>query len=163
MSLGLPVHLVPHHVRRGISNAAHTVALVCLVGAFFIVLSVQAEFPSTLLWPGLIALAIMLIALWQVEYYGSIFSCVAYLIVGAACIYWIAIIALNEYPGEQTPDNYVLSMAKVALIMVGGAGITIVAGIAWSLAGFLLGSATTALAVWQSGFEQQPDFTAIGA
>ena len=57
MSLGLPVHLVPHHVRRAYAKAAHVVALVCILIACVSIVAIQAQLPDRIIWPALIAFA----------------------------------------------------------------------------------------------------------
>jgi len=163
MSLGLPVHLVPHHVRRGITRAAHVVALVCILSGTLVTVSLQSQLPSRVLWPALIAFCIMLAALWFVDRQPSLFSSVLYLVVGTLCVYWITLIAMTQFPGEERSDTFVLSMARVAVIMVGGVGASALSGILWSVCGFVLAGLATALASWQTGGGFMFDITAIAA
>src|SRR3954471_12546838 len=138
MSLGLPGHLVPFHVRRGLSRAAHVVALVCILSGTLVSVSLQSQLPNRVLWPALIAFGVMLAALWFVDRTPTMASSVVYLAVGTVCVYWITLIAMTQFPGETRSDTFVLSMAKVALIMVGGAGVSTLSGILWALSGFAL-------------------------
>ena len=163
MSLGLPVHLVPHHIRRGLSRAAHTVALVCIIAGILITLSLQSQLPSAVLWPVVLAFGIMLAVLWWADRNRTPFHSGTYLIVGAACVYWITLIAMTEFPGAALSDTFVLSMAKVALIMVGGSGKGTASAIVWGTGGFALAGIATALAVWQTGAAWVFDPTAIAA
>lgn len=163
MSLGLPVHLVPHHVRRGLARAAHVVALVCIVSGVIVVVSLQSRLPNRVLWPALIAFGVMLAALWFVDRNRTVLSSLLYLAVGSVCVYWITLIAMTQFPGETRSDTFVLSMARVAVIMVGGAGVSTLSGILWSSAGFALAGAATALASWQTGGGFMFDATAIAA
>lgn len=125
----------------------HMVALVCIVSGVFVVIALQAAFPSSVLWPGLIAFAIMGAVLWQADLHRTSVFSVAYLLVGAACVFWISAVALSEFPGHATSDTFVLSMAKVALIMVGGSGTTMLSTLAWATSGLVAAGVATAVAV----------------
>ena len=163
MSLGLPVHLVPHHVRRASAKAAHVVALVCILIASFAIVAIQAALPSRILWPALIAFAVMIAALWQLDRHRTPFYSSAYLAVGGASLYWVSVVAMSEFPGANLSDNFILSMAKVALIMVGGAGVRTISAIAWSVAGFLVAGVVTFVAARQTDSVFLFDGTAIAA
>ena len=163
MTLGLPVHLVPHHVMRASARAAHTVALVCLLVAIFIVFALQSAIPTLLLWPALIAFAVMLAALWLLDRRTTYFYCVAYLLLGGLSVFWVSIVALSEFPATTTTDNFVLSMAKVALVMVGGVGVRAVSAISWSAAGLLTAEVATFVAARQTGAHFVFDATPVAA
>jgi signal transduction histidine kinase len=163
VSLGLPVHLVPHHVRRAYAKAAHVVALVCILIAVFSILAIQAQLPERILWPALIAFGVMLAALWQLDRHRTVFYSAAYLVVGGACLFWVNIVAMSEFPGASQSDNFILSMGKVALIMVGGAGVRTSSAIAWSAAGLSVSGVVTFIAVRQTDSELVVDSTALTA
>ena len=163
MSLGLPGHLVPLHVRRGLSRAAHVVALVCIVSAMLVTVSLQSQLPNRVLWPALVAFGIMLAALWFLDRNPTVFSSLLYLSITSGCVYWITLIAMTQFPGEERSDTFVLSMAKVAVFMVGGVGVGTLNGIAWTLSGFALAGIATALGSWQTGGGFVFDLTAIAA
>lgn len=127
------------------------VALVCIIVGVFVVIALQSAFPERVLWPGLIAFAIMAVTLWQLDLHRTPLYSAAYLLVGAACVFWISIVALSEFPGKASSDTFVLSMAKVALIMVGGSSHRAVSAIAWSGSGLVLAGVATAIAVRQTG------------
>ena len=163
MSLGLPAHLVPHHVRRAYAKAAHVVALVCILIACATIAAIQAQLPDLILWPALIAYAVMLVALWQLDRHRTVFCNAAYLAVGGACLYWVSVVAMSEFPGAELSDTFVLSMGKVALIMVGGAGVRTRSAIAWSAGGLVVAGVATFIAARQTGSEVIVDSTALSA
>ena len=163
MSLGLPVHLVPHHVRRAYAKAAHVVALVCILIACATVLAIQAQLPDRILWPALVAFAVMLAALWQLDRHRTPFYNAAYLVVGGACVYWVSIVAMSEFPGASQSDNFILSMGKVSLVMVGGAGVRTSSAIAWSAGGLIVSGIATVIAVAQTNSLFVVDSTALTA
>ena len=163
MSLGLPVHLVPHHVRRAYAKAAHVVALVCILTAVFAITAIQSELPDRILWPALVAFGVMLVALWQLDRHRTAFYSAAYLVVGGACVYWVSIVAMSEFPGASMSDNFILSMGKVALIMVGGAGVRTISAIGWSAGGLTVAGLATLIAVRQTDSVFVIDSTALTA
>ena len=158
MSLGLPIHLVPHHIRRASSKGAHMVALVCILVGIFGVAALQVQLPDRLLWPALIAFGVMLVALWLVDGHRTPFYSAAYLVVGAACVYWVSIVAMSEFPGRPVSDNFIVSMAKVALVMVGGAGLRTSVAVLWSFGGL----AAAGLATWIAARQTDSFFTLDG-
>ena len=163
MTLGLPIHLVPYHVRRASARAAHTAALVCLLVATLIVLALQSARPGLLLWPALMAFGVMLAALWLLDRRRTAFYCVAYLLLGGISMFWVGVVALSEFPTTTTTDNFVLSMGKAALVMVGGVGLRAVSAISWSAAGLLTAEVATFIAARQTGALYVFDATPIAA
>ena len=163
MSLGLPIHLVPHHIRRAVSKAAHMVALVCILVAMFGVAALQSALTDRVLWPAIVALAVMLVALWQLDRHRTPFFNGAYLVVGGACVYWVSIVAMSEFPGRPLSDTFILSMTKVALVMVGGAGVRSITAILWSAAGGLTAGLATFIATRQTDSIFVLDGTPIAA
>lgn len=163
MTLGLPVHLVPHHVARASARAAHTAALVCLLVAIFSVFALQSALPARLLWPALIAFGVMIAALWLLDRHRTTFYCVAYLLLGGISVFWASIVVLSEFPTTATTDNFVLSMGKAALVMVGGVGLRAVSAISWSAAGLLTAEVATFIAARQTGALFVLDATPVAA
>ena len=141
------MHLVPYHVRRASARAAHVVALVCLSVAAFTILSLQSDQPDHIYWPALIPIGILGFMLWLVDENRTAFVTVTYLLVGSVCVYWVCVVAMTQLPGKPVSDNFVLSLVKVALVMVGGSGISLVSAIAWSAAGLVVAGCSTAVAV----------------
>jgi signal transduction histidine kinase len=161
MSLGLPGHLAPHSESRAFARASHVIALVCLIAAELLLLGLQQARPGTILWPSMIALVPMVAALWFVERHNTWFFSVAYLIVGAASMYWFVLAGTSQFPGEATTDSYALTLPKIALIMVGGSGLGAWRVIGWSTVGLLAGEGATLLAAAQTGAQAVPDITAL--
>ena len=162
MSLGLPGHLAPHSESRAFARASHVIAFVCLVGAALLVTTLQQASPGIILWPALVALVPIFIVLWLVERYRSWFFSVTYLIVGAASLHWFVLAGTSQFPGEATTDSFALTLPKVALIFVGGAGLGVWRMIAWSTAGLVAGELATVGAALQTGAQVVPDITALG-
>jgi hypothetical protein len=161
MSMGLPAHLVPYHLRRAFARSAGLVALVCLIIAFLFVLALQADLPELSLWPALIAIAIMAGALLLMDYVRTVQGVVAYIVVGTACIFWVAAVAAAGAPAGTHIDMFVLSLMRIALIMVGGSANRTGSGVALSAAGLALSGAAIWIAIRQLGGTFEFDLTAL--
>jgi signal transduction histidine kinase len=161
MSLGLPGHLAPHSESRAFARASHVIALVCLLAAVTLLLMLQEASPGVILWPSVVALLPMLAALWAVERFRVWYYTAAYLIVGTASIYWFVLVGTAQFPGTAVTDSYVLTLPKIALIMVGGSGTGVVRMIGWCLLGGVLGEAATIAAAAQTGARFAVDVTAL--
>jgi len=129
----------------------HAMALVALVIALCSVVTLQSIVPDSIVWPAGLALVPMFGALWLIHREQSWFATVAYLLVGAASIYWFVLTGTIEFPGGARTDAFVISMVKVALILVGGVGVGSVPAVGWTLAGFALAEGATILAASQTG------------
>ena len=129
----------------------HAMALVCLIVALCGILTLQSVVPSSIVWPAAVALLPMFGTLWLIHHEQTWFSTIAYLLVGAACVYWVVLTGTIEFPGDARTDNFMISMAKVALILVGGVGVGSVPAMGWIVAGFVLAEGATALAATQTG------------
>lgn len=163
MSLGLPVHLVPYHVRRASAKASHVVALVSIVTAALLLLAIQTSIPEVILWPALLPMAILLALLWLLNSRPTLLFTSAYVLVGAACVYWVCIVAMTQFPGAQLSNNFVLSLVKVALVMVGGVGVGATSAVAWTAVGLFAAGIATHIAAIQTGSTFILDGTPIAA
>jgi signal transduction histidine kinase len=161
MSLGLPGHLAPHSESRAFARASHVISLVVLTADLLLIMVLQAARPDAILWPAMVSLLPMLGALWLLDRYRGWFYSIAYLIVGTASVLWLVLAGTSQFPAESTSDSLVFTLAKIALILVGGAGIGVIKAIGWSTAGYLLGEGATLLAALQAGAAVVFDGTAL--
>jgi len=161
MSLGLPGHLAPHSESRAFARASHVIALVCLLAALVLLVLLQEASPGVILWPSMLALVPMLAALYAVERYRTWYFTTGFLIVGTASIYWFVLAGTAQFPGAAATDSYVLTLPKIALIMVGGSGTGVWRMIGWCLLGGALGEAATIAAATQTGAAVAVDVTAL--
>jgi hypothetical protein len=161
MSLGLPGHLAPHSESRAFARASHVIALVCLVSAVALLALLQEARPGVILWPAMLALLPMGAALWALERYRTWYFTAAFLIVGAASIYWFVLTGTAQFPGAAVTDSYLLTLPKIALIMVGGSGTGVLRMIGWCLLGGVLGEGATLAAAAQTGAMVVVDVTAL--
>ncbi|GAB3605305.1 hypothetical protein GCM10027413_07140 [Conyzicola nivalis] len=162
MSLGLPGHLAPHSESRAFARAAHVISFVVLVAALLIVIALQSRWPESTLWPAAVSLLVFLVVLWLLERYRTTLFSVLYLIVGTVSVYSLVYTGTLQFPDVIATDNFVFTLAKIALTVVGGAGIGVLKATAWCVAGYLLGEGVTIVAALQTGAAIVPDITALG-
>jgi hypothetical protein len=151
VSLGLPVHVAPYAVSHAVVRALHVMAAVLLATAFVFVALYQAVSPDQILWPALLALVVFGAALWFADRTISWLTTISYLVVGAACLYWYTVTGAAQVTIGGTTDNYAISIVKVALILVGGVGVSAVSTFAWAGIGWMLAEGVTLLAALQTG------------
>ncbi|MET0955361.1 MAG: ATP-binding protein [Cryobacterium sp.] len=161
MSLGLPGHLVQATLSRALARASHWYGLVCLIGALVSVLALSM-FPVTdrlqitiaaILGMGAL---LALLARWR-----TVPLTVAYLILGAVCVYLYTSSILGMPDVFPSSDMFLIALPKMALIMVGGAGSGALIGVLWSTAGFVLAEAAATLAVAQTTVPDRADLFTI--
>jgi signal transduction histidine kinase len=162
MSLGLPGHLAPHSESRAFARAGHVISFVVLVAALVTVIALQLSWPEAGLWPAAGSLVAFLAALWLLERYRTALFSVLYLAVGSVSVYVVVYTGSAPFPHEVATDNFVFTLAKIALTVVGGAGIGVLKATLWCVAGYLLAEGATILAALQTGAEIVPDLTALG-
>ena len=160
LPLGLPNHLAPVNISRAFSHAARAIASVSLVAALLATAAIQIDEPQRLLWPGDIALVIFIAAVFVFSRHRTAAGAVAYLLIGGACMYWYAITGAFELGITGRTDSFLLTLPKIALIMV-GAGSSALSVSLWAVAGFLVGEGVTALAALQSGITLALDGTSL--
>ncbi|MBF4575969.1 sensor histidine kinase [Frondihabitans sp. VKM Ac-2883] len=161
MLLGLPTHLAPQSSARAIARACHAIATVLLVAATVLLITLQFARPALILWPALIALVPMLLLLVLVERVRSTLTIVAYLVVGGASVYVYAITVLSQIASVDSSDAFTVSLPKLALILVGGSGLSARRGPLWATVGLVLGEVATQVASFQTGSAHRVDVAAL--
>ena len=161
MSLGLPVHLAPRAVTHAVSRALHAMAAVLIGIAFILVLANQLRSPHQIFWPALLALVVFAAALWFVDRSLSWVSTVAYLVIGAASLYWYIVTGASQVSLDATTGNYAISIVKVALILVGGSGLSVFSMVAWTGLAWFLAEGVTFIAAMQTDLEIVFDPTTV--
>jgi signal transduction histidine kinase len=149
MSIGLPAHLREASVSRAFARTANAIACVFLVLALAGVLSVFAGEPAVVLWPAALALVPLLVALWLVNRYRTTFFSVAHILIGGPAIYWFAVTLVSQLRPLGETGQYLLDLPRVALMLIGGAGLSFITGILWCTIGLVVAEAAVALATWQ--------------
>jgi signal transduction histidine kinase len=160
MPLGLPNHLAPNNVSRAYARSSHVAALICIIAALLTVTGLQSAFPALTLWPAIVALLPLGLMLVFLDRQRTTFAAAAYLLIGAACVYWYGVTATIEYSVAGQTDSFVVTLPKLALIFV-GAGTTARSMIAWAVAGYVLAEAAVSLVAVQAGGLITPDGATI--
>jgi len=163
MSLGLPPHLAPRAVSRSFISAIHVTAAVCLVGAMFVSLAFQLEWPNLIVWPAVLALVPMLVVLYLLDRTPTRFFSVSYLIVGGASVYWYSLTFASQMDLDGFADSITVALPKIALMLVGGAGIGAGAALRWATSGFLVAEFASFAAIVQTSQRYTLDVISIAA
>lgn len=151
MSFGLPTYAAPQTVSRSLARAMHTMAALLIAGAILMALAFQAEWPSLILLPAMLALLPMATVLYLLGRSRTTFLSVAYLIVGGASVYWYTLTFSSQLDLSDIVDVHTTALPKVALVLVGGSGFGALAGLRWCTAGYLVAEAASSIAILQSG------------
>ncbi|WP_104083262.1 sensor histidine kinase [Cryobacterium sp. Y11] len=156
MSLGLPGHLVQLTLARAIARAAHWFALTCLMSAVVSV-AILSLHRSPGLWFTIFIVLVMGGLLILFTRHRIIAFAVAYLLVGTVGVYAFTAAVLGEPDVFPASNMFLVALPKMALVMVGGAGSSALAGVLWSTAAFILAEAAAFLAIVGTTVPYRPD------
>ncbi|WP_140425681.1 ATP-binding protein [Cryobacterium sp. N19] len=156
MSLGLPGHLVQLTLARALARAAHWFALTCLM-AGVVSVGILSLTRSPELWITIVVVAAMGALLILFTRHRRITLAVAYLIVGTLGVYVFTTTVLGVPDVFPTSNMFLVALPKMALVMVGGAGTTALAGVLWSTAAFILAETAAFLAILGTAVPYRPD------
>jgi len=146
MSLGLPGHLVQLTLARALARAAHWFALTCLTAAAVSV-SILSLTRSPELWITVVVVVAMASLLILFTRHRRIGFAIGYLIVGTFGVYVFTANVLGVPDAFPASNMFLVALPKMALVMVGGAGSTAIAGVLWSTGAFLLAEGAALLAI----------------
>ena len=146
MSLGLPGHLVQLTLARALSRAAHWFALTCLMAAIVSV-GMLSLTRTPELWITVLVVVAMGALLILFTRHRRIPLAVAYLFVGTLGVYVFTASVLSVPEVFPASNMFLVALPKMALVMVGGAGSTALAGVLWSSVAFLFAEAAAFLAI----------------
>ncbi|TFC24407.1 ATP-binding protein [Cryobacterium sp. TMT1-3] len=155
MSLGLPGHLVQLTLARALARAAHWFALTCLMAGAVSVSILSLNRPE--LWITVVAVVAMGALLVLFTRHRRIGFAVAYLVVGTLGVYVFTQAVLGVPDVFPASNMFLVALPKMALVMVGGAGSTALAGVLWSTAAFLLAEFAALLAILGTAVPYRPD------
>lgn len=151
MSLGLPPHLATRATSESFLRALHTVGLTSLAGAFAIAVVFQAERPHEALWPAMVAVLPMAAMLWRYRRSRSVAFAISYLVIGGASTFWYLMTFYTLSPAILPSDAFSIALPKIALLMVGGAGLGAGVRLAWCVIGYLAAETAAAAALLATG------------
>ncbi|ROQ06975.1 MULTISPECIES: sensor histidine kinase [unclassified Curtobacterium] len=153
--LGIPTHLAPRVNAWSTVRAFHAGAIGSLVAAAIALLLYRLSEPDVHVISAVLALVPMLGMIGVHVQFGTWRSAVAFLVVGGVCAWWFAMVVQQQVPlGWVT--SYLLSLAVIPLILVGGAGAVPSRVVLWSFLGFLTGRVATWIAVVQADSPPRP-------
>ena len=169
MTLGLPDHLVKRTLSHALARAAHWFALTCLAGslAALVILRMSTaaatNTPATDTATVAAALAILLMGavLVALSLRRTVILSVMYLVVGSAATYLYTMAVLGMPDVFPTSNIFLVTLPKLALVMVGGAGTSALVGVLWGTTGFVLAEAVTVFAAVQTGVPYGEDIFTI--
>ncbi|TFD86103.1 sensor histidine kinase [Cryobacterium serini] len=140
---------------RALARAAHWFALTCLMAAAVSVAILSLNSPE--LWVTVAVVVAMGALLVLFTRHRRIAFAIAYLVVGTLGVYIFTTTVLSVPNVFPASNMFLVAMPKMALIMVGGAGITAVGGVLWSTAAFILAEAAAFLAILTTTVPYRPD------
>ena len=157
MSLGLPGHLVQATLSRALARASHWFGIVCLAGALVAVSVLSMQKVTAQLWITVLAVVAMGAVLVLLSRHRTVPLTVAFLILSTGCVYLYTVTVLSVPDGFAASNMFLISLPKMAMIMVGGAGSSALVGVLWSTLGFALAEMVVVLAVLQTHAAYHPD------
>lgn len=163
MSLGLPSHLARIAMGRAFDKALHAVACATLLCAALTVLAFSAVKPQLILWPALLAVVFMGVALWLNDRFDSRLFAITYLAVGAAGVYWYSVTLLTQLEQIVAADAIWLALPKIAVVMVAGAGVGAGSALAWCVIGYVIAELASIVVAVQLGMAFELDIPTLVA
>jgi signal transduction histidine kinase len=162
MTLGLPAHLARDSLSRALAHAGHCAAWVCL-GVGITIGVISATTGETAGWASAVMLGVMAALLVLVARFPTVTTTLLYLIAGTAVVLALAVLVMAPENGFESTNNVILALPRVALVLVGGAGVGSVLGITWAVLGYGLGEAAAFLGAGIAGGEWMPNVAAAAA
>ncbi|WP_439688782.1 sensor histidine kinase [Curtobacterium sp. SP.BCp] len=153
--LGIPTHLAPRVNAWSTVRAFHAAAVGSIAAAAIALLLLGASDPDARVIGAVLALAPMLGMIGVHVQFGTWRSAVAFLVVGGVCVWWFATVVQREVEVPWVA-SYLLSLAVIPLVLVGGAGAVPGRVVLWSVGGFLVGRGAALIALVQTNGTPQP-------
>ena len=132
MTLGLPGHLARDSLSRALAHAGHCAAWVCLglgivVGAIGATVGGDSVGCTGAALCALLALTLLLVARRP-----TVTWTLLHLLIGTGTVLALTVIVMDPAYRFETTNNVILALPRVALVLVGGAGVGSVLGITWA-------------------------------
>jgi len=163
MTLGLPGHLARDSLSRALAHAGHCAAWVCLgISAVIAVIGATLDgVPAG--WSAAAVNVVLALILVFVARRPTVTLTLVYLIVGTCAVFILTVIVMNLPFGFASTDNILLALPRIALILVGGAGVGSALGITWAALGYGLGESAAFLGAALAGGVWTPNLAAAAA
>lgn len=110
-----------------------------------------AQATTTATLATVVALLLMAAVLVALSLRRTVTLTIAYLAVGTVATYLYTVTVLGQPDLFPSSNIFLVTLPKLALVMVGGAGTSARAGVLWSTTGFVLAEAVTVTAATQTG------------
>ena len=163
MTLGLPGHLARDSLSRALAHAGHCAAWVCLgIGVVIGVIGATVG-GDPAGWVGAALSASMAGLLVLVARHPTVTFTLLYLVVGTGAVLVLTVLVMDPAYRFETTNNVILALPRVALLLVGGAGVGSVLGITWAALGYGLGEAAAFLGAALAGGVWVPNVAAATA
>ncbi|MEO6943713.1 MAG: ATP-binding protein [Lacisediminihabitans sp.] len=98
-----------------------------------------------------------IVLLWIKRRSRTTFISASYLIVGGAAVYWYALVFYSQTIPIASSDAFSPAFAKISLLMVGGSGAGLTAGVLWATAGYLVAELAAGAAALEAGLPLEFD------
>jgi hypothetical protein len=154
MTLGLPEHLARESLSRALDRAGFAAAFVCLIAGMAIAVASVIDGRA---WgvPDPRMSALLVFALMAAQFvaqsalirWETVTMTVVTLVVGAGVAYGVTEIVMAPGTDFEDTNNALLALPRVALVLLGGAGVGSGIAITWAALALGMGEAATLLAV----------------
>lgn len=156
MPMSVPGYLTPRALSAALSKAAHAMAFAVIICGSFSVLGFAAASPGVL-WPALIAMAVMAPVFAWLSRSSRILTGVVALAVGGAAAYVYALTFALELPEVVAASLLWLAPPKLVLLLIAGVSQNVVRALAWIVSGYVVAEGAVLLALSHAGFPPVPD------
>jgi hypothetical protein len=154
MTLGLPEHLARESLGRALDRAGYAAAFVCLVAGMAIAVASVIDGrawgvpdPRTSAMIVFALIAAQFIAQSVLIRWETVTMTVITLVVGVGVAYGVTEIVMAPGTDFETTNNALLALPRVALVLLGGAGVGSGIAITWAALALGMGEAATLLSV----------------
>ncbi len=151
MTMGLPSHVALRAMSLALSRAAHGMSLAVLCCGLVVALGFAAAYPDRVLWPALLALAVMFPMVWFVQRHRTLRAGLAYLAIGAGATYVHTITYALAVPHVLDDLTLWLAPPKIVLVLVAAGGVGLGRAVVWLLAGYVVAEVSASVALVLAG------------
>lgn len=146
---------------RALANAANCFGLVSISGAIVACASLALAGGPALYWLAGASLLPMGFLLAVLSARRTVALAAAFLLLGGICTFVYAATLMSSSDSFPHSNLFILSLPKLALVMVGGAGPGALVGVLWTTAGLTVAELATVAAVLFAGTEYRPDVVTL--
>ncbi|HEX6955263.1 MAG TPA: ATP-binding protein [Agromyces sp.] len=170
MTLGLPEHLARESLSRSLTLAGQAAAAVCLVVGMAIAAASVIDGrawglpdPRTAAWIVLALIGVQAVAQLALIRWPSVTLTVVVLVVGAGTAFGVAQVVMQPGSDFDSTNNVLLALPRIALVLLGGAGIGSRIAITWAALAWGIGEAATLLGAAVAGAAWVPSVSTATA